>query len=88
MHAAEQVGGQMIGRRNFLVAATSLLVPILSTLVAVAGEAKCEAPRIFPFAMEGENLPNVWTLTGTREPAGAGGFLSAKGANFIDEKGR
>ena len=68
--------------------ATSLLVSILFTLSAVAGEVKCEAPRIFPFAMEGENLPDLWTLTGTRETAGAGGFLSAKGANFVDEQGR
>lgn len=100
MHAAEQVGGKMLGRRDFLAAATSLLIPILFTLGAVAGEAKCEAPRIFPFAMEGENLPDLWTLTrmregrnllrphGEREPAGSGGFLTAKGADFVDESGR
>ena len=78
----------MLGQRDLLVAAMSLLVPILFTLGAVAGEAKCEAPRIFPFAMEGGNLPDLWTLTRTRETAGAGGFLSAKGANFVDEQGR
>ena len=88
MHATEQVGGQMLGRPDFLAAATPLLASILFTLGAVAGEARREAPRIFPFAMEGENLPNMWTLTGTRETAGAGGFLSAKGADFVDEQGR
>ncbi|MBQ6010126.1 MAG: hypothetical protein IJL17_16465 [Kiritimatiellae bacterium] len=67
MHAAEQVGGQMLGRRDFLVAAASVLVSILFTLGAVAGEARREAPRIFPFAMEGENLPDLWTLTRMRE---------------------
>ena len=40
-----------------------LLILISFTLGAVAGEAKCEAPRIFPFAMEGENLPELWALT-------------------------
>ena len=77
-----------------------LLISILSTLAAVAGEAKCEAPRIFPFAMEGENLPELWSLTriregrnllrphGDREPAGTSGFLTAKGSNFVDESGR
>ena len=57
-------------------------------LVVVAGEAKCETPRMFPFAMEGENLPNLWTLTAKREPAGTGGFLAAKGSDFVDESGR
>ena len=66
----------------------SLLISILFTLAAVAGETKCEAPRIFPFAMEGENLPELWTLTGTREPAGTGGFLTAKGSDFVDESGK
>ena len=77
-----------------------LLISILSTLAAEAGEAKCEAPRIFPFAMEGENLPELWSLTriregrnllrphGDREPAGTSGFLTAKGSNFVDESGR
>ena len=77
-----------------------LLISILSTLAAVAEEAKCEVPRIFPFAMEGENLPELWSLTrmregrnllrphGEREPAGTGGFLTAKGSDFVDESGR
>jgi len=77
-----------------------LLISILSTLAAVAGEATCKTPRIFPFAMEGENLPELWTLTrmregrnllrpnGERVPAGTGGFLTAKGSDFVDESGR
>lgn len=65
-----------------------LLISILSTLAAVTGEAKLEEPRIFPFAMEGENLPELWTLTAKREPAGTGGFLVAKGSDFVDESGR
>ena len=71
----------MFGRREFLVF-------LLFTLAAVAGESKCETPRIFPFAMEGENLPEQWTLARMREPAGTGGFLTAKGADFVDESGR
>ena len=66
-------------------------VSLLFTLAAVAGEAKCEALRIFPFAMEGENLPDLWTLTRMQEgrkPAGTGGFLAAKGSDFVDESGR
>ena len=65
-----------------------LLIYILSTLAAVAGGATCETPRIFPFAMEGENLPKVWELTARRELAGTGGFLTAKGSDFVDESGR
>ena len=65
-----------------------LLISILSTLAAVTGEAKLEEPRIFPFAMEGENLPELWTLTAKREPAGTDGFLAAKGSDFVDESGR
>ena len=77
-----------------------LLSSILSTLAAAASEATRETPRIFPFAMEGENLPELWTLTrmreghnllcphGDREVAGTGGFLTAKGSDFVDESGR
>ena len=65
-----------------------LLVSLLFTLAAVAGEATCETPRIFPFAMEGENLPKVWNSTAKREPAGTGGFLTTKGSDFVDESGR
>ena len=77
-----------------------LQISILSTLAAAASEATCEAPRIFPFEMEGENLPELWTLTrmreghnllcphGDREVAGTGGFLTAKGSDFVDESGR
>ena len=65
-----------------------LLVSLLFTLAAVAGEATCETPRIFPFAMEGENLPKVWNSTAKREPAGTGGFLPTKGSDFVDESGR
>ena len=60
----------------------------LFTLASMAGEATRETPRIFPFAMEGENLPELWTLTRMREPAGTGGFLTAKGSDFVDESGR
>ena len=46
------------------------------------------SPRIFPFAMEGANLPNIWDTAGKHEPAGSGGFLSASGSDFVDATGR
>ena len=57
---------------------------VLSAFLAAAQT----PPRIFPFAMEGENLPNVWELAAKREPAGAGGFLAARGHDFVDGSGR
>ncbi len=53
-----------------------------------ADEKRFDAPRIFPFAMEGENLPALWEIAGKREPAGAGGFLMAKGSDFVDGNDR
>lgn len=64
-----------------------LVATAVSATFAFASE-KSPAPRIFPFAMEGANLPNVWNMTGNREPAGSGGFLTAKGADFVDATGR
>ena len=44
-----------------------------------------DAPRVFPFCMEGANLHRLWSQTWKIEPAGTGGFLSANGSNFVDE---
>ena len=55
---------------------------------AMAMAAAADVPRTFPFAMEGENLPALWELTAKREPAGSGGFLVAKGSDFVDGTGR
>jgi len=45
-------------------------------------------PRVFPFAMEGMHLPEVWTPAGRCPEAGAGGFISAQGSDFIDASGK
>ena len=75
-----------------------LKAALLSAMYVFAASAADEAldgagtcpppPRIFPFAMEGANLPNIWDQAGSREPAGSGGFITAKGSDFVDATGR
>ena len=60
---------------------------LISSFSHCAAQAE-PAPRVFPFAMEGANLPNIWEMAGSREPAGSGGFLVAKGSDFVDATGR
>lgn len=55
----------------------------------LAGAARAEEPpaRIFPFPMEGAGLWSLWDGGARRAPAGAEGFIRAKGNHFVDGTG-
>ena len=72
----------------FVVFATSFAASLGAETAAAYRIDEAEpAPRVFPFAMEGANLPNIWEMAGSREPAGSGGFLAVKGSDFVDATG-